>query len=99
MDFHESYHITDFIHALQRCSGARCAGTIYSGIGPGPIVKLGSSPRVRRGGKACSALCESRGLGSGLGERAPEVVAAFLISRSTNERQISLIEVLHTQPN
>ena len=77
MDFHESYHITDFIHALQRCSGARCAGTIYSGIGPSSIVKLGSSPRVRREGKAFTAHRELRGLGTGLSERAPEVVAAF----------------------
>lgn len=50
-------------------------------------------------GKACAEHHELRGLGNGLGKRAPEVVAAFIISRSASDRQISLIVVLHTQPN
>lgn len=49
-------------------------------------------------GNAFAAHRELSGLGTGLGERAPEVVAAFLISRSTNDRQNLLIVVLHTQP-
>jgi hypothetical protein len=57
------------------------------------------APRVRRKGKACAGRRELRGLGNGLGETAPEVVAAFSSSRSASDKQISLIVVLHTQPN
>lgn len=49
-------------------------------------------------GKACAEHRESRGVGTGLGERVSEVVAAFIISRSASDRQISLIVILHTQP-
>lgn len=88
-------HFDSALTALPRFLAGTVSGVIVSGF----IAIMLGAPWVRRKGKASLSIANRRGLGSGLGERAPEVVAAFLISRSTNNRQISLIVVLHTQPN
>ena len=98
MNFHKPYHIMHFdsaLTALPRFLAGTVSGVIVSGF----IAIMLGAPWVRRRGKASAERRESRGLGTGLGQSALEVVAAFLIYRSTSERQISLIVVLHAQPN
>ncbi len=98
MNFHKPYHIMHFDSALTALPRF-LAGTVSGVSGSGFIAIMLGAQWVRRKGKAFAEHRDPRGLDSGLGERAPEVVAAFSIYRSTNERQISLIVVLHTQPN